>query len=278
MLILPHKKGKVLRYFFHIGYKGENYNGWQKNGKINSVQKVIEDKLAQVLKVETSINGCGRTDAQVNASQFFFHADIDKKLDETFLFQLNKILPDDIAIFDIIKMEGLPHARFDAYERRYDYFIHTQKDPFLSKHSSLYLNLSLNLVSLKKATDLLIKYQDYRPFCTSPDKNEHTICNVKEAIWYISENENQLRLQITSNRFLSKMIRILIGQLLKVGKGELSVNEFENYFIQMETPKILSPAHPQGLYLSKINYPYLNLEPQTQFLGLNRIGENWKAI
>lgn len=267
-----------MRYFFHIGYKGAQYHGWQKNGKVLSVQQVIEEKLAQVLKIETPINGCGRTDAQVNASQFFFHADIDQKCAETFLFRLNRILPEDIAVFEIIQMEGLPHARFDAIERRYDYFIHTQKDPFLSQNSSLYLNLNLNFEALKKATDLLIKYQDYRPFCTSPDKNEHTVCHVNKAVWYVKESGNQLRFQITSNRFLSKMIRILVGQLLKVGKGELSVDDFENYFIQKETPKILSPAHPQGLYLSKVTYPYLDLNPKTHFLGLDKIDENWKAI
>lgn len=269
---------KKLRYFFHIGYKGAQYHGWQKNGKVLSVQQVIEEKLAQVLKIETPINGCGRTDAQVNASQFFFHADIDQKCDETFLFRLNRILPEDIAVFEIIQMEGLPHARFDAIERKYDYFIHTQKDPFLSQNSSLHLNLNLNFEALKKATDLLIKYHDYRPFCTSPDKNEHTVCHVNKAVWYVKESGNQLRFQITSNRFLSKMIRILVGQLLKVGKGELSVDDFENYFIQKETPKILSPAHPQGLYLSKVTYPYLDLNPKTHFLGLDKIGENWKAI
>ena len=267
-----------MRYFFHIGYKGQNYHGWQKNGKVSSVQQIIEEKLAQVLKLPVMINGCGRTDAQVNASQFFFHADIDERLDETFLFRLNRTLPDDISVFNIMLMEGLPHARFDAFERKYDYFIHTKKDPFLSNHSSLYLNMKLDLEILRKATELLTKYQDYRPFCTSPDKNEHTICHVNDAVWYISENGNQLRFQITSNRFLSKMIRILIGQLLKVGKGELSFDQFENYFITKETPKILSPAHPQGLYLSKVTYPFLDLPAATPFLGLDKIGENWKAI
>jgi tRNA pseudouridine38-40 synthase len=267
-----------LRYFFHIGYKGQNYHGWQKNIKVNSVQQIIEEKLSQILKFPVMINGCGRTDAQVNASQFFFHVDVDKRLEETFLFRLNRTLPDDIAVFNIILMEGLPHARFDAFERKYDYFIHTKKDPFLSNHSSLYLNLHLDLELLRKATDLLTKYQDYRPFCTSPDKNEHTTCHVNDAVWYVSENGNQFRFQITSNRFLSKMIRILIGQLLKVGKGELSFNQFENYFINKETPKILSPAHPQGLYLSKITYPYLDLQLATQFLGLDKISKNWRVI
>ncbi|MDA9554797.1 tRNA pseudouridine(38-40) synthase TruA [Pelobium sp.] len=267
-----------MRYFFHIAYQGKNYSGWQKQRNIFSVQQVLEDELSKILKTPTAIIGCGRTDAKVNASQFFFHADLEKQADEHLLFRLNKSLPKDIAVFDIIQMENQPHCRFDAIQRKYDYLIHTYKDPFLSDCSSLYLNLSLDFHQLKKATDLLVKYNDYRCFCTSPDKNEHTICHVSEAKWWISKNGNQLRFQISANRFLSKMIRITVGQLLKVGKGELSVDAFEHYLKHKETPKILYPAHPQGLYLSKITYPYLDLAPKPDFLGLQKIAADWQLI
>ncbi|MEO5911298.1 MAG: tRNA pseudouridine synthase A [Pelobium sp.] len=267
-----------MRYFFHIGYKGLNYHGWQKNGKVLTVQQVMEEKLGQILKSPITINGCGRTDAQVNASQFFFHADIEKECEETFLFRLNRILPHDIAVFDIIPMEGLPHARFDANQRRYDYFIHIEKDPFFSEFSAQYLSLEVAVEKLKIATALLLKYNNYRPFCTSPDKNEHTICHVSDAKWFISSNKKRLRFQISSNRFLAKMIRILVGQLLKVGKGELSLTDFEHYFINKETPKILAPAHPQGLYLSKVTYPYLDLKPASDFFNLNFEESIWELL
>jgi tRNA pseudouridine38-40 synthase len=267
-----------LRYFFHIGYRGLNYQGWQKNGQSNSIQKLIEDKLAQILKKPIIINGCGRTDAKVSASQFFFHADIDQDIEETFFFRLNKSLPNDIAVFDIIPMDGLPHARFDAIQRQYDYFIHNYKDPFLSDCSSQYLVQNMDFEKLKSATALLLKYNDYRPFCTSPDKNDHTICHISKAQWLISSNGKRFRFQVSSNRFLGKMIRILVGQLLKVGKRELSITDFENYFIYQKTPKILSPAHPQGLYLSKITYPYLDLNPKSDFLNLDFGADIWKKL
>jgi tRNA pseudouridine38-40 synthase len=267
-----------LRHYFHIAYLGKNYNGWQKQQDNHSLQQVLEDKLSQVLKMPIAIIGCGRTDAKVNASQFFFHADLENECDEHLLFRLNRILPSDISIFDIIPMENLPHCRFDAIQRQYNYFIHTYKDPFLSDFSSLYLGLDLDFEQLKKATDLLVKYEDYRGFCTSPNKNEHTICRVSEAKWLVSENEERLCFQISSNRFLSKMIRIVVGQLLKVGKGELSVDAFEHYLIKKETPKILSPAHPQGLYLSKVDYPYLNLAPKSDFFNLNFKQNEWKLV
>jgi tRNA pseudouridine38-40 synthase len=267
-----------MRYFFHIGYRGENYHGWQKNSKAITLQQVIEEKLSQVLKTPVFINGCGRTDAQVNASQYFFHTDIETECDEIFFFRLNRILPDDIAVFDVIAMDGLPHARFDAIQRRYDYFIHTYKDPFLNVCSSQFLDLNLDIENLKKATSLLTQYNDYRPFCTSPDKNDHTICHVSEAKWLVKADGKQLRFQISSNRFLSKMIRIIVGQLIKVGTGKLSVDAFENYLVNKETPKILNLAPPRGLYLSKVTYPYLDLAPKTEFMGLNFGDDGWEMF
>ncbi len=267
-----------MRYFFHIGYRGANYHGWQKNADVFSLQQVIEERISQVLKTPIFINGCGRTDAQVNASQYFFHADIEAVCDETFFFRLNRILPDDIAVFDIIPMDGLPHARFDAIQRRYDYFIHTYKDPFLNLSSSQFLDLDMDFEQLKQATALLTKYNDYRPFCTSPDKNEHTICHVSEAKWLRKSNGRQLRFQISSNRFLAKMIRIIVGQLINVGTGKLSVDAFENYLIKKETPKILNAAPPRGLYLSKVTYPYLDLVPKTEFMGLNFGEDGWEEV
>ncbi len=267
-----------MRYFFHTAYQGANYHGWQRNKDVITVQEVIESKLAQILKVPVTVNGCGRTDALVNASQYFFHADIDADCDETFLFRLNRILPADISVFSAIAMEGLPHARFDATERRYEYFIHTYKDPFLNNCSAQYLNLKLDSLKLKEATAILLKYEDYRSFCTSPDKNEHTVCHVKSAAWYTNSDQTQLRFQIASNRFLSKMVRIIIGQLLKVAQGEQSVADFENYLIRKETPRILSPAHPQGLYLSKVIYPYLDLTSKSAIPGLHLKPDFWTGI
>lgn len=267
-----------MRYFFHIAYRGASYHGWQRNAKALSVQQLMEEKISQVLKTPSFVNGCGRTDAQVNASQYFFHVDFEAELNENFFFRLNRILPDDIAVFDIIRMDGLPHARFDAIQRRYDYFIHTYKDPFLGACSSQFLDLDLDFDKLKQATSLLTAYNDYRPFCTSPDKNTHTICHVSEAKWLIKSDGKQLRFQISSNRFLSKMIRIVVGQLIKVGEGKLSVDAFENYLINKETPKILNLAPPRGLYLSKVTYPYLDLVPKTEFMGLNFGDDGWERL
>jgi tRNA pseudouridine38-40 synthase len=269
-----------LRYFLHIAYHGGQYRGWQKHPDGLNVQEVLEISISKILKTPVTIVGCGRTDAQVHASQFFFHIDIVEKWDFDLFFRLNKILPQDIAIFDIIQMEGLPHARFDAVQRTYNYFIHTYKDPFLSGLSSLYLEKDLDLHKMKEAVALLPRYTDFKAFCKMPDKYEHTLCHVTSAGLYSDQSGDKLRFQISSNRFLGNMIRIIVAQLLKIGAGKLTVDEFEHYLIHKETPKISIPAHPQGLYLSKVTYPYLDLPPRMDFSAIlqNNADHYWQRI
>ena len=254
-----------MRYFLHIAYNGNNYRGWQKLPGIVSVQQVIETSLSHILKEDVSVVGCGRTDAQVHASQFFFHFDADRELNFDLLFRLNKCLPNDITGYDVIQMEGLPHARFDAIQRSYDYYIHTQKDPYLVGLSSFYPLSNPDLDKMKEAVGLLTNYNDYGCLCKSPLKYEHTICHVSEAQLFSDIDQKMLRFHISSNRFLAGMIRIIIGKLLEIGNCELTVDEFEQYLKLKLTPKTIVPVYAQGLYLSKVTYPYLDLKPRPIF-------------
>ena len=245
-----------------------------------SVQAVLEKALSKLLKTPVAILGCGRTDARVHATQFFFHMDIGKEWDFDLFFRLNKVLPDDIAVFDIIPMQGQPHARFDAIRRTYDYFIHFYKDPFLSESSSFYPDRGLDLDKMKAAVALLPLYNDYRAFCKCPDRIDHTLCYVTSASLFADANGDKLRFHISANRFLSKMIRIIVGRLLEIGRGEMSVDEFEYYLANKHTPKIIIPAYPQGLYLSKVTYPYLDIPARTTFSAIlqNSMDADWLEV
>lgn len=267
-----------MRYFFHIGYNGFNYRGWQKLPQSSSVQIVLETLLSQILKTSLTIVGCGRTDAQVHASQFFFHVDIDETWDYDLVFRLNKNLPHDIAVFDILPMEGLPHARLDAIGRTYNYFIHTYKDPFLSAISSLYVGRHLNLEEMKKAVMLLPKYDDYRAFCKHASVQRTTRCNVTVATLYTDEQGDNIRFEISANRFLNGMIRIIMQKLLLVGRGKMSVDEFENHLISKETPEITKSAYPQGLYLSQVKYPFLELPARSAFFNALANERRWIPV
>lgn len=257
-----------MRYFLHIAYNGNNYRGWQKLPGIESVQKVLELRLSQILKSSVAIVGCGRTDAQVHASQFFFHFDSDYVIDFDLSFRLNKCLPHDVTVYDVLLMDGLPHARFDAILRSYDYYIHTVKDPFLLGLSAYYPLMNLDFQKMSAAVRLLSCYNDYRAFCKSPNKYEHTICNVSEAQFFSNENQTRLRFHISSNRFLAGMIRIIMGKLLEIGAGSLSVDQFEHFLRSGLTPPTIIPVYAQGLYLSKVTYPYLDLPSRSLFSAM----------
>ena len=110
-----------------------------------------------------------------------------------------------------------------------------------------------------------MKYHDYRALCKTPDEYRTTICKVTSAQLFSDATGDKFRFQISADRFLGKMIRIIMGKLLVIGRGELSVEEFEGYLISKKTPDTVEPAYPQGLYLSKVTYPYLDIAPRTEF-------------
>jgi tRNA pseudouridine38-40 synthase len=268
-----------VRYFFHIGFNGRNYRGWQRQAKAHNIQQVVEETLSQILKTPVFITGCGRTDAQVHASQFFFHVDIENPWDFDLVFRINKTLPDDIAVFDIFPVKEGQHARFDAVARTYDYFIHTYKNPFLNTVSTLYQEKNLNLEKMKQAVSLLPLYQDYRALCKSPDNYRTTICKVTSALLMTDGAGDHIRFQVTADRFLGKMIRIIVGKLLLIGKGELSVDEFESFLIEKKTPETLDPAFAQGLYLSKVTYPFLDIPPRSDFSAIMQAQvDSWQVV
>ena len=269
-----------MRYFFHIGYNGYNYHGWQRQLGQISIQEILEVNLSKVLKIPVVILGCGRTDAQVHASQYFFHMDVDKAWDFDLLFRLNKMLPDDIAVFDIIPVENNQHAQYNAVQRTYDYFIHTYKDPFLNQVSAFYLEKDFAIDKMKKAAILLTKYNDYRAFCKSPDKYEHTLCNISSAKLFSDKNGNKFRFKISSNRFLRGMIRAIVAQILNVGRDERSVEAFENLLVAKETADNMESAFPPGLFLSKVSYPFLEIPPRVEFSSILQNKEDvvWEEL
>ena len=268
-----------MRYFFHIAYNGSNYRGWQKLPQHNSVQLVIETELSRVVKKKVEIVGCGRTDSHVHAAQFFFHADLPESWEFDMLFRLNKNLPDDIAVFDILPMEGQPHARLDAIERTYNYFIHHHKEPFLNGISAPYILTDLKIDEMKKAVALLPLYDDYRAFCKNAAMHRTTICKVTTANLYAdTEGRHNFRLEISANRFLSGMIRIIVGRLLAIGRGELSYEEFENMLITKTSQEAIERAYPQGLFLSKVRYPFLDLPCKSALLNAMTSQGRWQCL
>lgn len=261
-----------MRYFFHIGYDGTHYGGWQWQVDVESVQGKIEEVLKNVFKKDIVVYGCGRTDSGVHASQYFFHIDIDEAIDFDFKFRMNKNLPDDISVWDILEMKDNQHARFDAISRTYDYFIHFNKDPILKKYSSYYDYKSLNTEAMRTAASLLMKYDDFRSICRQPDLHNHTICKVTYAHLYVDELNERMRFTITANRFLRGMVRLCVSFLLQIGRGQMSLEEFEFMLSNQIVRPVNRISHPNGLYLSKVEYPYLSIPSRTDLCYFLKTG------
>ncbi|MCB0523081.1 MAG: hypothetical protein R3A50_06025 [Saprospiraceae bacterium] len=256
------------------------FRGWQRQTDAYSVQEKVEAALLKICKTPVSANGCGRTDAQVHASQFFFHADLEIRDVQEILPKLNDALGPEIALFDIIPVDDKASARFDAIHRTYDYFIHTHHDPFLHDRSALYDHLEIDPHKMAEGVALLPSYDDYYAFCKSPESFNTTICRVSSAVLFANEGADKFRFQITANRFLTGMIRIIMGRLLELANGRMSLDQFEHHLANKKTPKILSPAYPQGLYLSKVVYPYLDIVPRAAFLAFPNVDGSsfWKPV
>lgn len=262
-----------MRYFLHIGYDGSNYKGWQKQKNTqNTVQEVIEKKVSQIFKKEMTIYGCGRTDSGVHASQYIMQINVDQAPDFDLKYRLNKNLPDNIAVFEIREVDDNHNCRYHAIARTYDYFVHWNKDPVLMRYSAFYEGIQLDYDLMNKATDLIRNTRDFRPVCKRPDVYDNTLCNVSECRIFVNEQEGRLRFTITSNRFLRGMVRLCVFFLLKVGTGALSLSDFEKILTQEIQSEEKQPAFPNGLFLSKVQYPFITFQDSHQLIKMLKLG------
>ena len=257
-----------MKYFLHIGYTGTNYHGWQNQPNTSTVQGTIEEKLKCIFKEDIIVFGCGRTDAGVHASQYFINISIKKYFDFDLKFRLNKHLPNDIVVYDIIEVEERQHARYDATSRTYNYFVHLYKDPVLGKYSSYYEFENLDFKIMKKAAMLIPKYENFEAVCKQPHLHNHTICHIKHTELLVDDLEKRFCFSITANRFLRGMIRLLVHFLLRVGSGKMTLETFEKVLSEQLNITDKKPAFANGLYLSEVTYPFITVEKPTTILSL----------
>lgn len=262
-----------MRYFIHLGFDGSNYSGWQRQKNTrNTVQEVVEQTLSRLFKKKVSAYGCGRTDAGVHASQYVIQIDLIEVPTFDLKFRMNKNLPDSIAVFEIIAVNENQHCRHDAEARTYDYFMHWNKNPVLFHYSSLYEDLTLDFGLMRKAAALILETRDFKQLCKQPDSYDNTLCQISNCELFVNEEEGRLRFTITSNRFLRGMVRICIFFLLEVGSGEMTLEEFKEILNQEKDLKEKWPAHPNGLFLSKVEYPFLKLNDSHNLVRMLSVG------
>jgi tRNA pseudouridine38-40 synthase len=241
------------RYFFEITYNGSNYAGWQSQANAVGVQTVVENALTNLFRAPVTIIGSGRTDTGVHCIQQFFHADIEKPFTKTDLIhRLNSFLPKDIAIRSIHQVKPDASARYDAIQRTYQYHITTVKNPLLLG-LALYYFKPVNVQTMNRAAALLCGKHDFACFSKVKTDVNHFVCDIKKAFW--KQQGNNLVFTITANRFLRGMVRAVVGTLLDVGTGKISLTEFERILKSKDRRKAGANVDPHGLYLVHVKYP-----------------------
>ena len=247
-----------MRVFIELAYDGTKYHGWQRQPEDRTVQQAIEEALEKLCGVKCSILGCGRTDSGVHASYFVAHTDLSDSSLERFdsldhlCFKLNGVLDADIAIFSISQVGENAHARFDARERSYTYFIHTEKDPFLDGHSARIFG-DLNVLEMQKAADKLIFKGDFASFCKTGSDVKTTICDVRKV--EVECQGHRIKIVIVADRFLRNMVRACVGTLTMVGQGKMTQEEFQGVIDSCNRSNAGKSAPACGLYLARVEYP-----------------------
>lgn len=243
-----------MRYFFEIAYQGTNYHGWQRQNNAISVQQVVEEALSTLLREKIDIVGSGRTDTGVHCRQQYFHIEIDKTIKDldNLKYRVNNFLPEDIAIGSICAVTVDAHARFTATTRSYQYFITQKKDAF-SGPFKYFFNRILDIKTMNEAAALLLGMHDFESFSRVKTDVNTFNCDIKEAYW--EQKESELIFNITANRFLRGMVRAIVGTLLDVGTGKISVADFKSIIESKDRKKAGAAAPAHGLYLTAVNYP-----------------------
>ena len=243
------------RYFIEVSYKGTRYAGFQIQQNANSIQAEIEKALKVFFKEDFKLTCSSRTDTGVHAISNYFHFDAVNLPAQEILngvtYNLNSILPDDIVIKRMYEVASNAHSRFDALSRSYRYAVYQSKDPFVADRA-YYYPYTLDFEKLQAAADVLIDYHDFTSFSKRNTQVKSFNCTIIKSDWAVQDNLTVYNVE--ANRFLRGMVRGLVGTMLKVGTGKISINDFRNIIESKDCTNADFSAPPQGLFLLNVWY------------------------
>lgn len=240
------------RYKLTIEYDGTNFSGWQIQPDSRTVEEEIEKAFSQILQQPIDLLGQGRTDAGVHAMGQVAHVDLPDSINpEKLTYGVNGLVGNEIHIHEMTKVDDEFHSRFDAEYREYEYSILTKASP-LKRQSSWFPNSDYEIDKVKECISLLMGEFDFSNFSKYNEENYTTLCTI--LLCEMEEIEGELIVRIRANRFLRNMVRRLVGTIIEVGKGKMSVQEFEELLKNpgKKTPTYTAPA--KGLRLIRVFY------------------------
>ena len=244
-----------MRFALGLAYKGTAYSGWQKQNNAPTVQEEVEKALSIRLGTDIAVTGCCRTDAGVHAADYVLHFDYEQSFDDSFLYNINNILPKDIAVKKIYVVKDDFHARFDATSRSYVYKIHSRKNPFREGLSFYFPAIEkADMELIQHTAGIIAGYNEFFPFCKAHTDVKTMKCDIRESFWKFDKDKGEYRFHITSDRFLRGMVRLIVGALLNIGLGKMDVDELKDAMQKQRRMKLNWSVPAHGLYLNKIDY------------------------
>lgn len=247
----------MVRYKAIIAYDGTNFNGFQKQPNGRTVQEEVEKTLQKMANgKEITVFGSGRTDAGVHAIGQVIHFDYPEERPlERMRFALDTQSPEDIAVRQVEIVSEEFHARYLVKEKTYQFRVDIGKprSPF-RRHYASYYPYPLDLGKIQRALPDLLGTHDFTSFCASGSSIEDKVRTIYEAKMEVKETKDELLFTFRGNGFLYKMIRILVGTLLKIGNGRLPEDSIPAIIAKKDRNAAGPTAHPEGLYLYEVKY------------------------
>ena len=242
-----------MRYFITFAYDGTAYHGWQIQPHCLSVQEELQRAMSTLLRNPMEVIGAGRTDTGVHARKMVAHFDYDEEVDcPQLVYKLNKLLPRDIAVQQVEPVAEDMHARFSAKSRTYHYYVHMGKNPFLRSYSwQVYGNIDFELMN--QAASVLMEYKDFTSFSKVNTDTKTNDCTITEAHWDRVE-EDQWCFTITANRFLRNMVRAIVGTLMEVGRGRMTIEQLRRVIDAKDRCCAGDSVPGNALFLVQVKY------------------------
>lgn len=243
------------RWKLVIEYDGTDFFGWQKQKKHRTVQETIEKALKAFSKESIEIYGSGRTDAGVHSTGQVAHFDMKRDMEEFQVLEaLNSFLKKSgVSILEAKKTDSDFHARFSAKRRSYTYKILNRRSPSaLDRERVWHIKYDLDVEKMQKAANLLIGQHDFTSFRAANCQSNSPI----KSIDYIKFHKkgNLISMDISAKSFMYHQVRNIIGTLVEVGGGKISVQEFKDILEARDRTKAGVTAPACGLYFTKIDY------------------------
>jgi len=242
-----------MRVMVIFSYDGSNFHGFERQVGYRTVQEELENALKYINNKDTKIFASGRTDAGVHAKGQVLHVDIDVSITEYKLKRaMNSLLPNDIHVIEVKKVDDNFHARYMVREKVYEYKLNMGEFNPCDRNYIYQFNKKLDIDKMKEAIKYFVGIHDFKAFTPNKDKRDNYVREIYEAS--ILEKDNILTFTFKGNGFIKYQIRNMVGLLIEIGLNRKEPSSVLDILKSKNRSNHFKTAHPEGLYLTKVIY------------------------